>query len=470
MSIVNKKLIGVYPSDLDDSFLAFAPEYLCRIRNIGEFDWFVDGIKVPDKVNDNFISKYDFIIQEINQIMPIFCRHYDDLPNLELHKRKILFTILNLADSLSKLNLSFVIFKTNSSHHIDSFICEMACRILSINQIFLYLTLFQKDRLLPMIQKDGIGTRKPLLLNISNFSFQNEINNIHSEYKASNLFLSRDKSLIFLVWKRIKADTLKNLVRFKNLIFSKKIIDSYTIRGWAFFTFINSVVSYKKAQIFLQESINVQKCSNFALINKKAFVLYLHFEPEATSFPEGGPLYNVLDLVATIRNYKFDAEIIIREHPVMGFLGENGHFARSSIARSVDLYRQLINMGCHFVDSEFVIGKFHIPVTLTGSIALERSLKGEKTIVLGYPWFRGVPGTYTLAEFISQNSFDNTNDEKVAQSAYIFVSNILNFNTLFNYDVINFYSIRNKTDSEKMEFWSEQKIMLTKLLDLKTKN
>ena len=469
MSIASKKFIGVYPSDVDDSFLAFAPEYLCRIRNIGEFDWFVDDIKVSDKVNDNFISKYDFIIQEINQIMPIFCRHYDDLPNLELHKRKILFTILNLADSLSKLNLTFVIFKTNSSHHIDSFICEMACRILNINQIFLYLTLFQKDRLLPIIQRDGISTRKPLLLNISNFSFQNEISNIHSEYKASNIFFSRNKSFLFLVWERIKADAFKSLVRIKYFIFSKKEINPYTIRGWTFLTFIKSVVSYKKAQIFLQELIKSQKYSNLALIDKKAFVLFLHFEPEATSFPEGGPIYNVLDLVAKIKNYKFGAEIIIREHPVMGYLGENGHFARSSIARSVDFYKQLIDLGCHFVDSEFILGKFHIPITLTGSIALERSLRGQKTIVLGYPWFRNVPGTYTLEEFISQNSFDNNKDEEVANSAYIFVSNILNFNTLFNYDVINFYSIRSKTEPEKIEFWSEQKIFLEQLLELRTK-
>jgi hypothetical protein len=253
----------------------------------------------------------------------------------------------------------------------------------------------------------------------------------------------------------------------KSFIFCKKVVQPYTIRGWTFFTFINSVFSYKKTQIFLTELIHGQKYSNLALTNKKAFVLYLHFEPEATSFPEGGPHYNVLDLVATIRNCKFDADIIVREHPVMGFLGENGHFARSSIARSVDFYKQLINLDCHFVDSEFVLGKFHVPVTLTGSIALERSLRGEKTIVLGYPWFRGVPGTYTLEEFISQSSFDNTRDEKIAQSAHLFVSNILNFNTLFNYDVINFYSIRNKTDSEKMEFWSEQKKLLAKLLDLK---
>ena len=63
----------------------------------------------------------------------------------------------------------------------------------------------------------------------------------------------------------------------------------------------------------------------------------------------------------------------------------------------------------------------------------------------------------------------NNDNEEVAKAAYIFVSNILNFNTLFNYDVINFYSIRNKTGPEKIEFWSEQKIFLEKLLELRTK-
>ena len=230
---------------------------------------------------------------------------------------------------------------------------------------------------------------------------------------------------------------------------------------------MRSIISYKRAQKFFKKIVVNQKTSHAFLKNKKAFVIYLHFEPEATVFPEGGPLHNTLDLVAEMKNLFNDIEIIIKEHPAMSYMGEGGFFTRSSIARSVDFYKQLINFGCYIVDQDFALGEFHIALTLTGSIALERSLMGQKTVVVGYPWFKGMPCTYTLEEFRITGVFENTTSHENAKMANEFVSNILNYNTMFNYELINHFVIKNRTHQEMIQSWAEQKLLLSKLLEFK---
>lgn len=467
VSSAGEKFIGVYPSELNDSFLAFAPEYLCRIRNVGDFEWFVDDIQVSSNLNNTFISHYGFILKEIDSITPIFCRFYDDLPNLELHKRKILFTILNLAEMLYCANLKFCIFLTGSTHHIDTFICDMACRISGINKIYLYTTLFTKDRLLPILQTGGVDTRKPLLLDLSDFSFQDAINTIHSEYKSDSWLYLRKNGIPHIIWGHFKRDLRKKVARVRNFPYSKKSKHFYPMREWKFYTTISSILAYKRAQKFLKKTVENHKISYTFLKNKKAFVIYLHFEPEATVFPEGGQFHNTLDLVAEIKNLYDDIEIIIKEHPAMIYVGEGGLFTRSSIARSVDFYKQLISFGCYIVDQDFALGEFHIAVTLTGSIALERGLMGQKTVVVGYPWFKGMPCTYTLEEFMTTGVFENTTSHENAKMANEFISNILNYNTIFNYELINFFVIKNRTHQEAIQSCAEQKLLLSKLLEFK---
>lgn len=94
----------------------------------------------------------------------------------------------------------------------------------------------------------------------------------------------------------------------------------------------------------------------------------------------------------------------------------------------------LLNTFEHGYDPE-ILEKMNITVvTIRGSIALERSILGYKTIIFGNPWFKGLPGTVHIDEIKSINDFDrfNKQNDKISKDARKFLINNLSGKTFGN--------------------------------------
>ena len=76
-----------------------------------------------------------------------------------------------------------------------------------------------------------------------------------------------------------------------------------------------------------------------------------------------------------------------------------------------------------------------MPITVSGTLALERSLAGLYTIVTGYPWYKGLPGTINLSEIKSLSQIDQDwkkQDPELAEKATEFLKKLLNRKTILN--------------------------------------
>ena len=76
-----------------------------------------------------------------------------------------------------------------------------------------------------------------------------------------------------------------------------------------------------------------------------------------------------------------------------------------------------------------------MPITICGTIAIERSLVGDKTIYCGYPWYKGLPGTVHIDKFnfkkINLSYFKQ--DPKLKKNSFNFIKKIINKKTIINF-------------------------------------
>jgi hypothetical protein len=123
---------------------------------------------------------------------------------------------------------------------------------------------------------------------------------------------------------------------------------------------------------------------------KFALLIYGQWQPESSSFPDGKPFFNFLDIVIYIRNQGFTGPLIFKEHPAMNFFFLNKRFSRVGISRSYEFYDAMKELGVIFIDDDkdFRSMENAIPVTSTGSISFERARQNLPSIVLGNPWYR----------------------------------------------------------------------------------
>jgi hypothetical protein len=170
-------------------------------------------------------------------------------------------------------------------------------------------------------------------------------------------------------------------------------------------------------------------------------IIFAHYQPEATTFPEGGKISTHIDIVIQIRNLGYKGIILYKEHPnCWTYYSEITGFSKTGIYRSRSYYLQLKELGCLFISDTFDIKSIdrslYLPVTITGTIALERSLLGYFTCFTGNPWYAGIPGAFNLNEVTSINELLSkiSLERKFNKTdATNWIMNILSFKTLNNY-------------------------------------
>lgn len=419
-----------------------------------EFGWWI--IDTEDK-GRKLTSIYDFdielkglnknitrnIVPELIEWMPIWSRWVGRGDQYELLTREAYLQVLYISAGLQKLNIKNAIFQTSVSHHIPTVIFEKACLNSGIKPIFIYLEPIT-ERYVLIQNNNGVADRKILEYKISNFNSEDAIDNFIENKKSKGIpkshgvILQRYSSLfVGLSYLLIK----KNLLRLKQYIFQKiktKSLRKMFFQLYPFQEYLQMIQQYKAIK-FYKNNITDSK----RLISKKPKLLVAaHRQPEATSFPEGWGMTNHIDVVIELRRLGYQGDIMYKEHftstwytvPILGT-------TKVGMYRSVNYFKQLLKLGCKFINFDYKLSldedenNWYMPVTITGTIALERSLAGLHTIVMGHPWYKGLPGTIFIDDI---ESLDSIKEEwlvpnvDIANDAKKFMNNILSYNTLEN--------------------------------------
>ena len=155
------------------------------------------------------------------------------------------------------------------------------------------------------------------------------------------------------------------------------------------------------------KTISKKEIHTFRSQKKPFLLLAAHYQPEATSFPEGDKYYNHINIAMLLRKKKYKSNILYKEHPIIyKYLSKYIGLTKVGISRSATYLEILSDLGCKFLPTSFNLSlkddnDWYVPITITGTIAIERSLAGLHTIYTGNPWYKGLPGTIYIDEIES---------------------------------------------------------------------
>ena len=142
---------------------------------------------------------------------------------------------------------------------------------------------------------------------------------------------------------------------------------------------------------------------------KKEFVYFpLHYEPERTTNPDGGFFHDQFIAISKLRGFvPSEIDIIIKEHPSQTYQSMRGSRGRSPL-----FYNLIKNIkGVKLIDVKHdsldLIKRSLFTVTITGSVAIEASILGKKSLVFGKPWYKGCPNTFIWNENLDFKTFIN---------------------------------------------------------------
>jgi hypothetical protein len=400
----------------------------------------------------NFKTSHSFYGLDQNKIIrllllnnPIWSRWSDRGDEFEHYYRYALKKIMYHVSYLKEMGITHVVFPTSVPHHIDTLIFSIACRIIDIKQIFLYNILSLDHnafygRLIPLIQDKSIFDRRPLGCKVSDYNHGDDVKNFKEFLdnlkikKGANMF---DNSSARSVWysslNEIKYIFKKKFVR----IYKPYLKEDRLFKGYSLITKLKNIRDQSKA-LKLYDKKKV-------IINDKLdseIIIMAHYQPEATSFPEGGNYHNHIDIVFALRSKGYDKTIYYKEHPsTWMYTADIVGSTKVAQYRSEEYYKYLLDMGCVFLDEKSDLDLFNksnlrfLPVTITGSIAIERSILGLYTIYTGQPYWKGLPGTIHIDDiknFKDLNTFFKF-DQKIRLSAIRFFKKILDKKTIINY-------------------------------------
>ncbi len=384
--------------------------------------------------------------------------------------------ILRLIVEIRSLKIKFMVFHTGVPHHYDSMIMSVACELSAVKQIFLYANVFD-GKLIPLFQDGSLDKRKIFHWKGGGDVYDNLINNyISNRLRGITPATSDPQTYIANWW---KSNTLLAVVYvffrrsmhymalLKKILARKKESKPLELADYSAIDHVKMIAAQRS---YLKELYRASagNRSQFVKPSELELVIAAHYQPEATSFPEGWDYYSHIDIVIKLRSLGYHKSLYYKEHYGTRFFIERFvGLTRVGICRSKEYFDALTRLGCVFVDSDEPISlqSNSIPITITGTVAIERSLLGLHTIIFGRPWYIGLPGTIHVDEIKSLGCIPQEWGEcnpDIAVKAKNYLCEMLNHNTLTNVAGIGTGAVCNDSLSHQ-NFEQECIVLFSKL-------
>jgi hypothetical protein len=282
--------------------------------------------------------------------------------------------------------------KHSSDQKLHSFFDEYVDRLLNHSDAIKYEPTYMKIQRV----ESGIFSRK--------------IHFIVRQYKRYLSGALTIKRIVRYPFKLIKINLLKGLITIKGIFLDS--LDSGYIgvdpKNPYKFSMIKTRYIIRRRRLNLKnsyESLSGHVQNNSELMKYVYFPL--HYEPEASTNPEGGIFHDQFIAILNLRRWLPDNICIyVKEHPsqfyshsVFGYLGRSAYFYQAlSKIKGV----KIIALD---VDSHSLIKGSIFVATITGTVAVEAAILGKNTIVFGEPWYKGMPNTFQWSANIEYDNF-----------------------------------------------------------------
>jgi len=415
----------------------------------------------------------------LDWLSPLFYRWIGDAADYEIHKRTCLLYVVKIVQVLLRMRPKYAIFSAGVAHHIEISLIELACQLTSTKQIYFYPSPFGlESRLIPIIQKNSLSDRNILQVELNEYDVSNDLT-LYVENHRSGAPPTKNESIDFrstsLAYASVQLalEACKRVVRphiKKNTLASSKHYINIST-GYSLSSLIRVLLKQRRALEFYAARVATDSSVEELIVKNKSLpILFSHFQPESTTFPEGGKFTNNIDLILEIRKVGYKGPILYKEHPASwAFFFKSTGFTKVGMYRSIEYYRQLEALGCVFVKNTFRMTRNHVdtllPVTMTGSVAIERSLQGLVTCCSGDPWFKGVPGTYGIYDtFKAGGVFSDSRGWKFdSDVAHAWFTSNISYRSIPNYPGIG-TGIKSDSEVHRNRYLAQFKMLLDSLV------
>ncbi len=378
-----------------------------------EMSTFTDVEKMAGDFN---LESREFVdaIEALRSWGPVFTRNIGRGDQLELLLRQMALQIVIWVDTIRKAKCKLGVFETSASHHLENVCLEIACDLAKVRKIFLSHSPFTY-RLLPILQESDYKSRQLANLNLTEWTLDSGSISTNSNHWKSRIIITDKReywliyAFILIVWSALKRNAKKFIWNVSSRLHLVHIREPRLIPSARISAIISVDLLFKqrKALRYLRGQ-TVRNLVAGLTDNENGIIIASHFQPESSSFPIGSEFGNQVDIVFEIRRTYPDKPIFYKEHPHIYRYSVRGAISNVGVARSVEYYRTLKALGVTFLPinmEEDLFNKLsekHLVLTISGRIAVDRSLKGLQTVIVGTPWYNGLPGTISFDDYISR--------------------------------------------------------------------
>ena len=469
--------------------IAFPPDLIKKYYDNLDNVFFYDGVSIFNKritpffVNDSFDgAPQGLSISDIRKSLsfwsPIIERWCGNLNQYKLIRDEIVFNVCALASVIKKYEIKNVIFHTGVPHHIDSLTLSIACEVVSVKQIFLYPNVIDNS-IIPLLQLGDISTRViPRHIKIQNKNqevvLKDFLDNVFQRKKlyGGNEIKKINTIFFFLIFALIRQK-LKNFLRIWLYAFlglfsknTRPLPKDYS--DYSFLSYVKMLYAQKRfIEIYKKKSANTR----IAEINKVKLIIFSSMQPEASSFPEGLYSSSFIDMCLALRSKGYKEKILYKEHKAnFEFYNPIVGISRAGLYRNPEYINLIQALGCEFISADYPSSissaKNYLPVTISGTIALERSLLGLRTLVFGSPWFSEMPGIIKFSEIESLVEIDKKwteTDIVLADLSKQWILKVLEDHKLINATGVGIGSKSSVFDKESKVFFKQLDSLLKQL-------
>lgn len=453
-------IVLVYPNSMLINELSNLPLVYFDNKKFKKMSGSIINIKHTKKININVL--FSEVTRLYNTNLPILrrWRKRDNINETSIALDKD--TILKTSIDLINLEISDAIFFTGSPHHIRTLFFDIASEIAGIRRIYFELNQINSE-LLPLSTYNSIDKLRPMhfktnldAVSVKDFTFRIRNKQLNlSEQKLNALHYNLQKNF-FYCWTYLIAK------EFKFLLFQK----AFNTKEYKNIT--EKLQLLNNQRLFIREYRKYQKTKLENYTKKLSVLVFAHFQPEASTFPLGGPYYNHINMINHLKIIGFD-NIYYKEHPETFYYLEKGIGLRQvGLFRNKDYINYLISNNIkiydsseHMANNSTLDKKNFVVATIVGTVAIERSLSGYKTIIFGKPWFFGLPGTIHIDDVksIEELKYFNKFDFKILKESKIFIENLLSGKT-FGYP----FGLDGNPDNQE-NYFKNLKVLIKKIDD-----
>lgn len=382
------------------------------------------------------------IANSLIQRYPIFGRWIFRLPDLNIYKEILVLRVWQIMQSFRLLGITDILFFTRSPHHLFTIVWDIAAEKAGIRRCFVGKNPLT-GLLHPRFASDSLGEMNAgrAFSRLASDSLEGYVRDYVSRSLIGlppmyNSVYGKRHTSYSLSMLTIIASHTRRIIKSLTTARGNSLAKEYALNNsygliedlWVMRTQSNAVAYYREQCISKERALASEEPACLP-------VVYAHLQPEATTFPDGADYHDHIRVVMALRRLGYDGKIIYQEHRAsFKFTGPMVGPTRAGAFRSIAYYKALEELGCVFVapgainSLEPEICNKVLPISITGSIALERALNGLPAIIAGKPWFKGVPNVYEIDNFPSSRNFADffrVDSEPAAEEAKAYIKTVL---------------------------------------------